>query len=538
VSTWPCGRAEVRIYDRTKTTLLATFDDVAAVEWSAHLDGSGGLSFVVSRWLPELVATPDLLDDCTATVAVPLAAGGALTELELYAVRHDHQRRIVVEGNDRALETIEVRGARTATEAWLTDAVVRPEYAATAATMPTLAGPERAVSWVSSEYDPADDPSLWNTPVTFTRPDPTGWPTGTGAAWLNPGGSGPAERFLARGWLTIAALGVHRFHFSGDESTTVWVAGEILIRTSEQEYGRKRTNVAERTMYPGTYAVAIDMLLVDSGSAGDGQDGFKLAVCTLDNDGDPDDWLLVTNTASWVATAVAEGADMPGPATGAVLHTLVAEAQSRNVPTLDAVTMSFDWDEDSTSTAWPALREERLLENGVSTVWQAARGLGDMGLDVRISPAKALDAWHERGSDLSATVWVQHWIELTARGVPPLGSVADVRVPDGWVTVTDSAAVAAFGRREFGMQMGSAQSIGQGRRLATRALADDVARQQEIMSGRFHARDGAVPYADWNVGDVVTVGPDGSDVPQRCLALAGSWDGAGPVVWQAAWGQP
>jgi hypothetical protein len=537
VTTWPCGQVELRVYNPTKTTLLATLTDFAAVDWSFNLDGSGGLSFTCSRWLPELVATPTLLHDCTVAVAVPLTAGGSPTELELYAVRYDHTRIVVARDRNRAAETVQVSGARTATEAWLTDAVVRPEYAASAATMPTLAGPERAISWVASEYDPDDDPTLWETPITFTRPDPTGWPTGTGAAWIRPDTvPTAAERMLFRAWITVASLGVIRFHFSADESTAVWVAGEVLVRTNDQEYGRRRTYVAERAMYPGTYAVAVDSLLIDSGSAGDGQDGMKFAACTLDNDGEPDTWLRVSNTTDWVTVGVDEDTDMPGPATGAVLHTLLTEAQARNVPTLDVVTLSFDWDTDSTATAWPALREERLLENGVTTIWQATQGLGDMGLDVRITPAKVLDAWHERGTDLSATIAVDSFAELTARGVPPLGSVVDVRTPDGWVTVTDAAAVTAMGRREFGMQMGSAQSIGQGRRLATKALEDDVARQQEIMQGTFLAKDGAVPYDDWNVGDTVDVGPDA--VPQRCLGLAGSWRGNGPVQWQAVWGEP
>jgi hypothetical protein len=525
--------AEVHVYDVAGTTMRGALP-VEGLQWSDEVGGGGSVSFTAYLAQPQLQTDPHLLDDCVVKIAVPLVAGATPTEVAAYAVRN--VERVLVD----ARPAVRVSSAGTLLGVWGTDAVVRPEYAASAASMPALAGTERALSWVASEYDPADDPTLWQTPITFSRTDPTGWPTGTGAAWIRPNVlPTAAERMLFRAWITIATLGVYRFHVSADESTTLWVAGEVLLRTDDQEYGRRRVYVAERVMYPGTYAVAVDSLLVDSGSAGDGQDGLKLAACSLDNDGEPATWLLVTNTSAWVTTGAADDTVMPGPTNGAVLLALSAEADARGVTTWGVLTVDFDADDDSNGDPWPA-SVERVYRYGHDDYSRVIATLADDQCDCRITPGLVLQARQFEGSDVSAAVLLRPSREIAAwseRRTPPLGSVADVETSVGWVTVTSPAAVAAYGRREFAMPLATVASLKQARRVATQALTEHG---QPRWDGtvEFIAMPGTVPYVDFRPGDTVRLlYPDGTQGARRVLSVSADAS-EGPVRLQAELGEP
>jgi hypothetical protein len=534
--TLPCAYAELRVYEMDGSTPRGVLPCVSGPDGSDEVGGGGAVTFSVPMADPKLAADPTLLDDCVVKVAMPLAAGAAPTEVAAYAVRGGVKRDVLARG----ARVAEVGGV-SLLQAWGRDAVVRPEYGG--ADMPKLAGEERVIGWQSSAYDPDDDPSEWETPGTFSRTFPAGWPSGTGAVWLNVGSPGPGTRMIGRAWITVASLGVIRFHYSADESSTIWVAGEPLIRTDEQEYGRNKTAVGERTMQPGTYAVAISTDLVDSGSAGDGQDGWILAACSLDNAGLPDDWLLASTTSTFVAALLttADGTP-PGPTPGGVARLLMAEAQARNVTTWDALTADFDDAEDSDGQAWGEV-EERTLRYSVDTYAAVFSGMGDVEFDPRITPGLVLQARRFEGQDRTtgdAPVVIRRADNATTIQETTIGvaaTVLDAYTRDGHLTVTDTAGVAAYGRREGGVELGTATSVSQGRRVVLASLAQ-LAHVGTTADVEFIAVPGCVPYADFWPGDTVLVssGDGSTTVARRVLALAFE-GGERPVRWTAEVGE-
>jgi hypothetical protein len=553
-----CGFAQVRVWDTFKNECLAILP-VTNLQWSFEAGGTGGIGFTVSTWLPQLVDDPHLLDDCCVTVALPLVEGEALTEIEMYALRGDQTRTLVHRDGPAALD-ITISGARHVTEVWLSDAAVRPE--ASGADMPQDAGQERIFGWPSSSYDPDDDPTIWDNSVPISRAARYYWTedgkrtyqtpkfpkaaASAGARWLTPQG-GFGNRKLFRDWITIAADDtVVRFWFSSDESATLWCAGEAILSTSDVEFGKRNVHTAERTYNAGTYAIGIDTVTHrQTGGEGDVVDPVILAVCTLNDDGNNSSWLMVTdaNTQSCRLHLAGAGARAPGPTPGAILITLLSEAQTRasdesQDSTLLELSVDFTASVDSEGTTW-ADAQETVHRYG-TTIFNVADALSDFGLSVKVTPDKVLQAVWRGGENLSdgtAPVWVKQHTSLVARGVPALGCVADLFTRSGWTTVTETVAAGELGRRETMVELGTAPSLVHGGNLVLASLEDGLARHQEVLQGEFLAEQFATPYVDFVVSDKCLVGPPGSQISTRLLALGGSWDGQGPVVWHPVWGE-
>lgn len=525
-----CRFAELRLYDQTGTTPLGVLP-VSGLKWSDEVGGGGSVSFSARV---DSLPSPDALDDCVVKVAVPLVDGAAPTEIaQPFAVR----------GNDRVLTgtpVVEARG-ESAFRVWASDAVVRPEFAGDK--MPRSAGEQRGLSWVSSAYDPATDASeswsLLSVSSRTERPTEPAWPTGTGADWITATTAANGDRKLFRSWLTVASDNtLIRAYFSSDETATLWVGGEELIQTDDTETGRKYTRTADRVFMAGTYAVAIDTAThVTKG--GDGVDPVILAIAELDDDGDPSSWLLVTGASGWVATRrqiTGPGSDPPGPTPGALVEMLAGEAAARGVSTWSGLTLDFDGDTDSDGVAW-STTEERIARYGFDSYLSLFDGLGDVACDMRVTPAGVLQARVFEGEDRSADVVLRVGAgarELRESLSPVVGTVVDAYTVDGWLTV--KADPLAVGRRELALSLGSAPTLSQGERVASRALAElSDTRRDGVVS--FVAHPGAVPYLDFWPGDTVSVDDgSGSVFTRRVLSLAG--EGSSPVSWVAELGEP
>jgi hypothetical protein len=525
--------AELRVYDPDGQTMRTALP-VDGLTWSDEVGGGGGCSFTAYLDQPQLTANPALLDDCVVKVAVPLAAGAEPTEIAAYAVRN--AEKLIVDRKP----AVRVNGAPTLLTTWAGDAVVRPEFVGSGAM--SGRGTERGFGWMSSSYNPADDAALWSDiaePVRTFFPD--NWPTGTGAQWIT--GSGGGNRKLYRGTLTISGSTTRlvRFYFSADDDSELWVGGEQVLTTQDYEMGWKKTYTVDRALAPGSYAVGIDNAVnvaVDMTGPSTTSDPVLFAAGLVGGDATITTWLLVSNDTTFVCARIDSDTVPPGPTPGAILAVLTDEAADRNVATWGGLTYDFDADEDSDGTPWPAT-VERIYRYGHDDYARVISTLADDGCDCRITPGLVLQARSFEGTNLSASVSLRPTRDIASwqeQRTPPLGSVADVETLTGWTTVSNAAALAAYGRREMAIPLGTVASIAQGRRIAAAAL---VEHGQPRWDGtvEFVAMPGAVPYQDFRPGDTVSlVPPTGSASARRVLSLSGS--NGSPVRWSAELGEP
>lgn len=515
---------EVRVYDATGTSLQHTFDatDVTDLSWSDEVGGGGGCSFNVPG---ALMPTPGLLDDAVVKIAIP--APTELVEVVAYAVRG--VTRVLTLG----AEQVQVQGTSLLT-AWGGDAVVWPEFAGTS--IPRSAGEERGFSWVGSAYDPAaDGDEPWDLVDYFYRAYfPTDWPTAAAADWITCTTPANGDRKMFRAWLTVAAATVIRVHFSADEASTVWVAGEAVIQTDDMETGYQHIRKVDLAIEAGTYAVAIDSVThVSRGGGVMPGDPVLLAIAEIDPDGEPLSWLLVSNATDWVGTRrqiTGPGSTPPGPTPGAILLTLAAEATARGVDTWSGITCDFTAALDSNGDAWTTT-EERLQRYAFDTYGQVIEGLGDVACDCRITPDLVLQARVFEGEDrTSVAITPGENVEAESEQLTPVrATVAAAYTADGWIVVT-----AAGPRREVGLSLGTAPSLSQGQRIATQAL-EELATTRVDGDVEFIGQAGCHPYADFAVGDTVTITREGGDVQRRVLSLSGRWDRT--VRWSAELGE-
>ena len=308
-------------------------------------------------------------------------------------------------------------------ERWASETVVLPEYST--GDIPQGAGTDRAVGWPSSAYDPDADPNEpWSgcyetaraTYPTLSLTTGGAWPSGTGAEWISiTGASDEAERKLFRtssaSPLTIATAGPIRVHLASDSPGTLYIAGEPVLDVSGGEPGKEPITFEQADMFleAGEFACAYSTESIwDTG--GDGVDPTIIAICSLDIDGDPDTWLLVSNETDWVACRRDQQPpdnNPPGPTPGATLTYMVAEAADRNATGWAGVTLDFDAVDDSYAVAWPTESTiiERLLRYGSDTYWAFFNMIAETDeADVWMGPDLVLHAAPKQGEDVSGSV--------------------------------------------------------------------------------------------------------------------------------------
>jgi hypothetical protein len=456
------------------------------------------------------------------------------TDVASYALRPPFRRDRV------GRQQVQCSGAALL-ETWAGETVVLPEY--TTGSIPRGAGTDRVVGWPMTAYDPsADAAEAWagcyetsrTTMPTSSAETGAAWPTGTGAKWISiTGATDLTERKLFRtaqaSPLSIATAGPIRVHVASDSPGTFYVAGEPLLTVDGGEPGKEpiRFQQADLYMQPGDYACAFDTASIwDAG--GDGQDPIIVAICTLDADGDPDTWLLVSNETDWVACRRNDeppGEEPPGPTPGALLAALVDEAQSRSASGWAGVTLGFTGTDDSYAVAWPEVVVERSLRYAMDTYWTVLSLLAETyEVDVWLDPDLTLQAAPEQGEDVSGTVTL---------GTADIATMSDVRggQEGTWVAGLTLSGWAQDGtatpRREVGLELGTALSIPVGQRVLTAALAENG---RWDGSARLAPACSAVPLVDFKVGDTVALAYGGAPASARVLSVSAT-AGEGGLLW-------
>jgi len=146
-----------------------------------------------------------------------------------------------------------------------------------------------------------------------------------------------------------------------------------------------------------------------------------------------------------------------------------------------------------------------------------------------------LEAWESRGTDRSATVILDTGVNLAKFRTTverPIKTVALVRSKRGWLR-TASDLRDDNGWRETFLEYGNTRSEDVAKRQANRVLRR-TGKQQVVASTDVIVTDGAVPYVDFNVADLVSIpSPSGTGVPWKARVLSISLkDEGGGVQFQ------
>jgi hypothetical protein len=520
-------RARVRAYSNTGATLLGTLPTIG-LTFSAEVGGGGACSFKA------LATDLDSLACRDSVIKVELETAPATwTAVAAYTLRPPFKR-------DR-VGKVEVDCTATAIlEQWASEAVIFPEYAAS--TMPQGAGTDRAIGWESTAYNPSTDPAeAWTgcyetsrtTMPSQSAETTAAWPTGTNAKWISiTGASDQSERKLFRTAqahpLSIATAQPVRIFIASDSPGTLYVAGEPVLDVSGGEPGKEPIIFQQRDLYleAGDYACAYDTESVwDTG--GDGVDPVIIAMCSLDADGDPDTWLLVSNATKWVACrrdADPPDNDPPGPTPGQTIAMLVDEAQDRGVSGWAGVTTDFTATTDSQGAVWAKPVIERLVRYGSDTLWSVFQMLAETDeADTWMTPALVLRAANAQGTNRTGSVTLDaaDIVTMSDTEQSDEGTYAMALGLDGW---TDSAVGSP--RREYAMEVGTAIT-----RAVAKRIVDSALGENGRWDGSCRLAPGApTPLVDFFPGDRIAVSYQ--DAPTAVTVLSMSAQaGEGGLLW-------
>lgn len=525
-------RSEVRIYDRTGTGSYTALP-VSGLSFSTALGGSGFCSFEIDARYAAIASSPTMLDDCVIKVAVPLDGTDTPTEIAAYANRS--RNGVLWDGSGRQVR--QVRSAPSLWTAWSQDAILHAE----GNTIPQLAAEQRWFGPMSSIYDPANDAADWLTPEeVFTQAtstgdragNPDGWPTALAdAMWIKKPTAATGLRRLYMTGVTVPTAGYITVYFSADEASAVYFAGSLILQSAGVEFGYQTVDTWTAYVEAGTYRLCVDNTSVRSGADGDGVDPILCAVATVDSTGAVVDVLKWTDATwdVWVGHPVT--GEPPSLTPGEIMLQLHTEAAARGVDTWEAITPTFTASADSASTAW-GLREERTWRVGFDRHLDMVEALGDLGVDIEVTPGLDWNAYYERGTDLSATVVVEALVDVAAvteSGSPVEGTVLYIETQDGWAAALESN-VATYGRRESALSLGNSPSIAQGTRLGTKVLEETLSRPQSEWTVDCYAKAGAVPLEDFGLGDTIGVRINGVTTPRVVLEIGGSAPSTSAIV--------
>ena len=535
---WSPDRCELRLADRVGADLGLTAPAVN-ISWSVELGGKGYISFDVDARSDLVTAHPTLLDNCVIRLAIPLGQGRPPSNVAAYANR----ARSGVLWSGAGKRVRQVRAAPTLWTAWGPAALLHTE----ANTIPQMAGEQRYFSAAASIYDPATDPDfIWQTPSDSvgqqdsTSGDragkPDSWPTELGNAyWITrPGSATDETRHLFIADVDVPSDCYLTVYASCDENLAVYFAGELVIRTSASETGYEHVDTWSAWVTAGTYRILADKTSIIS-RGGDGHDPVLIGVATNHDNGSIDDVLLVTNGGDWrVYTMHPVTGVAPSLTPGQIMLELHSQAAARGVDTWAAIMPTFTATHDSDGVPW-AHREERTWRVGYDTNLDMIEGLGDLGVDVAITPSLRLQAYAGEGADLSGSVVVEALVnadDITEQGVAPTGTVLYVETQDGWVPdpLVNAAALAEHGRIETSLSLGNAPSTAQGARLGQTVLDERLSKATTDWSIDFYATTGCMPFYDFTLGSIVTI-KIGSDSTRRVVtAIGGSAPHVGAIT--------
>lgn len=377
----------------------------------------------------------------------------------------------------------------------------------------SLDGPWRVTSeWVTPVGLRWDDPSSIRKGLPAKYPDPA-------AEWLwitDPNAPTPPQYCYFRGGFSLTSTTRVKIFAQGDERMRMKLDGEEIIVKGSRWWD---LNVYTTTLEAGYHLLASRVQALQHNGANNPA-AFLCSVAAVDRNGKILRWIKRSAPSGFLVRQLLPGDDAPGWFPASVLKLLVNEGKERNTHTFDAMTFGFDDTNDTDSNAW-TVRHDQSFDIGVSYL-DVLEKLVEDGMDVDMSPTLEINAWKERGTDLSDTVrlippYVKS-LKVTSNEAA-MKNRALVRGATGWLQYNDGTSESANGRRETLMTLGGALSDSQARRVAIAGLGDlkDPLITVEVT---IDSELGPQPFVDFNVGDTVSSYTDGgSIVPCRVMSV-------------------
>lgn len=227
----------------------------------------------------------------------------------------------------------------------------------------------------------------------------------------------------------------------------------------------------------------------------------------------------------------------PGWFRASVLKRLFKEARARGVAGLAAVGIDYDDVNDSSGRLWRD-RGEYSFPIGQLSLLEVATQLAEAQMDWQLdADTMTLRAWVRRGEDRSVgadavTLWVGGNLKAyeTSRAAARVTNVISHLSDGAWQETVDDKAVAAVGGRvEVGLQLGSTLTAATARGVALGMLSDS-AMPAITITGETAAGSGPQPYADYIVGDTISVPGHRGVGRMKARVIAVSVDASSDVV--------
>ena len=294
-----------------------------------------------------------------------------------------------------------------------------------------------------------------------------------------------------------------------------------FVRQKTDDDFKLATTNSDGTIVNVTTVGKIDLRLKVDNTA-----GFILTGVEVNDSGKDTDTVAVRTNTSWQVSSTE-----PYWRPAMILRTLTAEAATRGVYRLAGLTYGYSISAP-TSGSWTT--EVDLTLKVGATLLTVLDDMVDLGHDFWLNPTTLrLDAWESRGTDRSATVLLDtghNLARFTSTVERPIKTVAVVRTKDGWLRVAENTLRDTNGWRETFLEYGNTASEDVARRNAQRVLRR-TGKTQVVASGvEVAVVDGAVPYVDFTIGDLVSIAnPAGSGLPAkaRILSIALKEEGGG-----------
>jgi hypothetical protein len=254
--------------------------------------------------------------------------------------------------------------------------------------------------------------------------------------------------------------------------------------------------------------------------------GFILTGIEVNDDGKETDTIVVRTNTAWQVSSLE-----PYWRPAMILKTLAQEAATRGVYRLNQFTYDFVTATPS-SGSWTT-EADLTLKVGADLL-TVFNDMVDLGHDIYLPPVTMeMEASESRGTDRSATVLLNTGTNLVKYSTTverPLKTVALVRTKSGWLRAADNALRTTNGWRETFLEFGNTASDDAARRRAQKVL-QRTGKTQVVASGvEVAVVDGAVPYVNFDVGDLVSLAnPAGPGLPvkARILSIALKDEGGG-----------
>jgi hypothetical protein len=321
--------------------------------------------------------------------------------------------------------------------------------------------------------------------------------------WRNPDSKSLADEtcYLSSSF-TLAHASRVRFLVCGDDTLEFQVDGEI--RATVGPGGWKKPTKVVLNLSAGTHYIAAKVTNASSSNGNANRSGFLCTIARINGDGDVIAVIRRSDTTHWKIRRQRSGP--PGWFPAQIVKRLVDEAKGRACAGHAPITYGFSTTKDSSGSAWVKRWDGSIRVETLGLDW--LQQMVETGMDVAMSPNLRLDLWKRRGSDRSGYVRLRGVTAESAPQKPGIRNVMYARAKSGWVGRTAPSSIAAHGRRETGVDLGSSRSTS-ATAAALAGMINDVAYPPQTIEVELSGATGPQPYKHFNVADWVSFKPSG-----------------------------